>query len=158
MIDTPDPLRQIFPLLWDPSPPTYIYGLYMYGPLMKFGFFFCKSFFWDGVWLSLSRRKSLSYRNHSIDLLCKSMDWFLYDRDLHPERVIPVFPNDFNKMRIVCNIHSYWLNAFISSRHDHEVFYLQNIHFKIASLCLDVFLIKRICPCVLRKFVKKCVF
>ena len=23
-----------------------------------------------------------SYRNQSIDLLCKSMDWFLYDRDL----------------------------------------------------------------------------
>ena len=25
---------------------------------------------------------SLSYRNQSIDLFCKSMDWFLYDRDL----------------------------------------------------------------------------
>ena len=24
----------------------------------------------------------LSYRNQSIDLLCKSMDWFLYDMDL----------------------------------------------------------------------------
>ena len=26
-------------------------------------------------------------RNHSIDLLCKPMDWFLYDRDLRHERV-----------------------------------------------------------------------
>ena len=31
--------------------------------------------------------KSLSYRNHSIDLLCKPMDWFLYDRGLLHERV-----------------------------------------------------------------------
>ena len=28
----------------------------------------------------------LSYRNQSIDLLCKSLDWFLYDRDLHHEK------------------------------------------------------------------------
>ena len=25
---------------------------------------------------------SLSYRNQSIDLLCKSTDWFLYDGDI----------------------------------------------------------------------------
>ena len=30
---------------------------------------------------------SPSYRNQSIDLLCKSMDWFLYDRDVSHERV-----------------------------------------------------------------------
>ena len=29
----------------------------------------------------------LSYRNHSVDLLCKSVDWFLSDRDLLDERV-----------------------------------------------------------------------
>ena len=28
-----------------------------------------------------------SYRNQSIGLLCKSMDWFLYDRDFRHERV-----------------------------------------------------------------------
>ena len=27
-------------------------------------------------------RRPLSYRNQSIDLLCKSIDWFLYHRDL----------------------------------------------------------------------------
>ena len=37
--------------------------------------------------LTLSWWRSLSYRNKSIDLLCKSMDWFLYDRDLRHERV-----------------------------------------------------------------------
>ena len=37
--------------------------------------------------LSLSRRRPLSYRNQSIDLLRKSMDWFLYDNGLRLERV-----------------------------------------------------------------------
>ena len=30
----------------------------------------------------------LSYRNPSIDLQSKSVDWFLYDSDRRPERVI----------------------------------------------------------------------
>ena len=37
--------------------------------------------------LTLSRRRSLSYRNQSIDLQRISMDLFLYDRDLRHERV-----------------------------------------------------------------------
>ena len=40
-----------------------------------------------GNTLALSWRRSLSYRNQSIDLLCKSMEWFLYDRDLRYEVV-----------------------------------------------------------------------
>ena len=35
---------------------------------------------------TLSWRRLLSYRNQSIDLLCKSMDWFLFDKDLRHER------------------------------------------------------------------------
>ena len=31
--------------------------------------------------------RSLLYRIQSNDLLCKSIDWFLYDRDLRHERV-----------------------------------------------------------------------
>ena len=31
--------------------------------------------------------RSLSCRNQSTDLTCKSIDWFLYDRDLRHERV-----------------------------------------------------------------------
>ena len=31
--------------------------------------------------------RSLSYRNRSIDLLSKSMDWFLYDRDFRHEKI-----------------------------------------------------------------------
>ena len=37
--------------------------------------------------LTLSWRRPLSYRNQSIDLLWKSVDWFLYDNGLRHERV-----------------------------------------------------------------------
>ena len=37
--------------------------------------------------LTLSRRRSVSYSNQSIDLRCRLMDWFLYDTDLRHERV-----------------------------------------------------------------------
>ena len=37
--------------------------------------------------LTLSWRRPLSYRNQSIDLLSKSMDWFRYDNDLRHESV-----------------------------------------------------------------------
>ena len=36
-------------------------------------------------------RRPLSYKNQSIDLLCKSMGWFLHDRDLSHERVKKIF-------------------------------------------------------------------
>ena len=39
--------------------------------------------------LTVSWWGSLSYRNQSIDLHCKSMDWFLHDRDLRHEWVKP---------------------------------------------------------------------
>ena len=37
--------------------------------------------------LTLSCRRSLSYRNQSIDLLCKAMNWFIYDTNLRHEKV-----------------------------------------------------------------------
>ena len=37
--------------------------------------------------LTLPWGNSLLYRNHYIDLLCKSMKWFLYYKDLRNERV-----------------------------------------------------------------------
>ena len=36
---------------------------------------------------TLSWRRSLSYRTQSTDLQNKSMDWFLYDRDLRHEKI-----------------------------------------------------------------------
>ena len=43
--------------------------------------------------INLSRRRPISYRNQSTDLLCKSMDCFLYDIGLLRERVkiTPIF-------------------------------------------------------------------
>ena len=39
--------------------------------------------------LTLSWRRTLSYRNQSIDLLRQSRNWFLYDNSLRHERVNP---------------------------------------------------------------------
>ena len=39
------------------------------------------------IFSSLSWRRLLSYRNQSIDFLCKSLDWPLYDYGLRHERV-----------------------------------------------------------------------
>ena len=39
-----------------------------------------------GLSLTLSLLRSLSYRNQFIDFQSKSMDWFLYDRELCHER------------------------------------------------------------------------
>ena len=35
--------------------------------------------------------EAVSYRNRSIDLLYKSMDWFVYDNGLRHERVNSIF-------------------------------------------------------------------
>ena len=42
---------------------------------------------WMKSVLNLSWRRSLLYRSQSIDLQNKSMDWFLYDKNLRHERV-----------------------------------------------------------------------
>ena len=43
--------------------------------------------FWVILYLTLSWRRPLSYRNQTIDLLHKSMDWFRYDNGHRHERV-----------------------------------------------------------------------
>ena len=49
---------------------------------------FCKNDVTDigyiSTGLTLSCRRSISYRNQSIVLFCKSINWFLYDMDLRP--------------------------------------------------------------------------
>ena len=47
----------------------------------------CFVYLWIGKHLILWWRRSLSCRNLFIDLLCKSTDWFIFDRDLRHERV-----------------------------------------------------------------------
>ena len=72
--------------------------------------------------LTFSWRKLLSYRNQSIDLWSKLMDWFLYDNGLRHERVkitlifspiisspsIPFYPKETN-----VNIWSYGVDTLV---------------------------------------------
>ena len=64
--------------------------------------------------LTFSSRRSLVYRNQPIDLLCKLMDWFLYDKDIRHERVKMLFTHDTPK---VCS-HMLWsrISFFFSIR------------------------------------------
>ena len=55
--------------------------------IVSFDFLPLETIFWCIHILFLSWQLSLSYSNQSIDLLCKSMDWFLYDIYLRHERV-----------------------------------------------------------------------
>ena len=59
--------------------------------------FFENLLFWKP--LTLSWRRSLPYKYQFIDLACKSMDWFLYDKDLRHERVKPQLIKNFNDIR-----------------------------------------------------------
>ena len=54
--------------------------------------------------LTLSGRGSLSYRNQSIYLQSKSIDWFLYDSGLRHERV-KVLKSTFHISLIVCTLY-----------------------------------------------------
>ena len=70
-------LWSVFSPIWTES---YSYFL-MFGQNQRFGILIFL------LALTLSWRRSLSYRNQSIDLLSKSMGWLLYDRVLGHERV-----------------------------------------------------------------------
>ena len=53
--------------------------------------------------------ESLSYRNLSVDLLSKSMDWFLYDKDLrHEKRVKQNYESEKEQIS-TCHIHHVYL-------------------------------------------------
>ena len=54
---------------------------------------------------TLSWRRFLSYRNQFIHLVCESMDWFLYDRDLCHERV-KILP----KFSVTSTLMGGWVN------------------------------------------------
>ena len=79
-------------------------------------FFISLCVFWGTVknvlfTLTLSWRRPLLYRNQSIDLLYKSIDWFLYDNGLRHERVIMNIKKGLRCLRCEC----------------FEWFYLQNL-------------------------------
>ena len=78
--------------------------------------------------LTLSLQRLLSYRNQSIGLLCKSVDWFLYDRDFHHERVSVLM------LFTVCNqplaFHFFWwVQKLVNGFKKHWVWRLISVSF-----------------------------
>ena len=67
--------------------PEKLYGHFLEELRVKGAFLFNNANKKKSCTLTLSQQRSLSYRNHSVYLLCKPMEWFLYDRDLRHERV-----------------------------------------------------------------------
>ena len=61
------------------------FPLFVFTLVIKLRNFHFESSHWNT--LTLSWRRPSSYRNQSIDLPSKSMDWFLYDNGLRHERV-----------------------------------------------------------------------
>ena len=62
------------------------------GQWLEMGWFYADvSKYWSEVGFTLSWRRSISYRNQYIDLLHKSMDWFLYDKGFRHERIKKAF-------------------------------------------------------------------
>ena len=51
--------------------------------------------------LTLSRQRLISYRNQSIDLQSKSMDWFLYDIGLRRKRLKYFIPALINAEQLL---------------------------------------------------------
>ena len=66
------------------------------------------------AYLTFSWRRSLSHRNQCIDLLCKSMNWFLYDSDLRHERVktlLNIYDGTFPRKSLTAFILHQWLGS-----------------------------------------------
>ena len=82
-------------------------------------------------------RKSLSYRKQSTDLLCKSMDWFLYERDLRHERVKRHLEKTkgtkLSVFWILNDLGCYWNNCSMRA----TIFKALSLFFKRFSVCLQ---------------------
>ena len=76
--------------------------------------------------LKLSWRRPLSYRNLSIDLLYKSMDWFLYGNGLRHEWVKDFFSKCEQirstkeiingKLQFLYSVNAYFLSVYKSAK------------------------------------------
>ena len=78
--------------------------------------------------LTLSWRRPLSNRNQSIDVLRKSMDWFLYDYGLRHERVQEQYVKGVSVLfqPLIFNLNCQFLKVFVRCLYcDFNIFYLQ---------------------------------
>ena len=80
--------------------------------------------------LTLSCRRSISYRNQSIDLFCKSINWFLYDMDLR---------HKINNNKLVIKFFDVYLSSGCKFRQpfDFTLYFLRN------PICVHIH--KRVC-------------
>ena len=96
--------------------------------------------------LTLSRRRPLSYRNQSIDLIRKSMDLFLYDNGLRLERVKVVNNNHYD--RKIVKISCFGLNNLENHRGS-----LQFSSFFIISIVIRTILQLLVIPLTIFKII-----
>ena len=79
--------------------------------------------------LTPSWRRLLSYRNQSIDLPSKSMDWFLYDNDLRHERVNSSTQKQRSDSSLICCLpitvvlHVAFYQVMLNLRNEHSVIF-----------------------------------
>ena len=88
--------------------------------------------------LTLSWWRFLSYRNQFIDLLSKSMDWFLYDMNLHHGRFNQVLPKMSHATRLkfsstIIQSFSYFIRETRIKRNKSQLF--RETTWVIATVC-----------------------
>ena len=83
--------------------------------------------FAGAVALTLSWRRSVSYRIQSIDLQNKSMDWFLYGRDLHHELKVTSIKNNFLFYNVSNNFCKEKCSQWNFSFEEKNIFCIQDI-------------------------------
>ena len=88
--------------------------------------------------LTLSWWRLLWYRNQSTDLLCKKMDWFLYDNGLRHERVKKKRFSNIFKTTNVTN----FTKAILKSSYR-----VQKVAFKYKTLKQPVYVLKAVKFC-----------
>ena len=80
---------------------------------------------------NFSWRRSLSYINQSIDLLCKLMDWFLYDNGIRHERV------KVNELRY------YGSTLFVANGTIKKLFWIDWVNIYIFQIFFSIYFARR---------------
>ena len=87
--------------------------------------------------LSLSRRRPLSYRNLSIDLRSKSMDWFLYHNGLRLERVKRLYTNINAFICEILPLDYYWSITRVYIKDVTKILKLKSVRFSSSYFAPD---------------------
>ena len=97
--------------------------------------------YYSEAYLTLSWRKSLSYKNQSNDLLSKSVDWFLYDRDFRHSRVkrSSVFAKKLHERCLPAGLFSFWASFFSSAKYFNPVATTVSLFYPLKTLENDWF-------------------